>query len=185
MALKIRLSRGGAKKRPFYKIVVAEALSPRDGKFIERLGSYNPMVAKDHAERLVLDVERVKYWISKGAQPTLRVAKMLSSDGLVKAPVIRDQPIKSAPGKKRKEREAEAAEKLASAAEAAPAAEGPAEEATAAEATAEEETTEETTAGEEQTAEEREAEARKGKRQQREEQEEEKERGRNKQVNRR
>ena len=106
MALKIRLSRGGAKKRPFYKIVVAEALSPRDGKFIERLGSYNPMVAKDHAERLVLDVERAKYWLSKGAQPTLRVAKMLSSDGLVKAPVIRDQPIKSAPGKKRQEREA-------------------------------------------------------------------------------
>ena len=147
MALLFRLSRGGAKKRPFYKIVVAEALSPRDGKFIERLGSYNPMVAKDHAERLVLDVERVKYWISKGAQPTLRVAKMLSSDGLVKAPVIRDQPIKSAPGKKRKEREAEAAEKLAPAAEApaedppakdAPAAEVPAEEATAAEASAKE-----------------------------------------------
>tara|TARA_A100001015_G_scaffold6664_1_gene8337 strand:+ start:825 stop:1295 length:471 start_codon:yes stop_codon:yes gene_type:complete len=142
MALKIRLSRGGAKKRPFYKIVVAEALSPRDGKFIERLGSYNPMVAKDHSERLVLDVERVKYWISKGAQPTLRVAKMLSSDGLVKAPVIRDQPIKSAPGKKRKEREAEAAEKLASAAEApaaeAPAAEAPAEEAPEAEAPVEE-----------------------------------------------
>ena len=113
MALKIRLSRGGSKKRPFYKIVVAEALSPRDGKFIERLGSYNPMVAKDHAERMVLNVERAKYWISKGAQPTLRVAKMLSSDGLVKAPVIRDQPIKSAPGKKRQEREAEAAEKAA------------------------------------------------------------------------
>ena len=91
MALKIRLSRGGTKKRPFYKIVVAEALSPRDGKFVERLGSYNPMVPKDHAERFVLDVERVKYWISKGAQPTLRVAKMLSSDGLVKAPVIREQ----------------------------------------------------------------------------------------------
>ena len=65
MALKIRLSRGGTKKRPFYKIVVAEALSPRDGKFVERLGSYNPMVAKDHAERLVLNVERAKYWISK------------------------------------------------------------------------------------------------------------------------
>ena len=151
MALKIRLSRGGTKKRPFYKIVVAEALSPRDGKFVERLGSYNPMVPKDHAERFVLDVERVKYWISKGAQPTLRVAKMLSSDGLVKAPVIRDQPIKSAPGKKRLEREAEAAEKLASAAEApaaaeeasaaeAPAAEAPAaEETPAAEAPAEEE----------------------------------------------
>ena len=146
MALKIRLSRGGTKKRPFYKIVVAEALSPRDGKFVERLGSYNPMVAKDHAERLVLNVERAKYWISKGAQPTLRVAKMLSSDGLVKAPVIRDQPIKSAPGKKRKEREAEAAEKLASAAAPAPeaaaaeaaVADAPVEEAPAAEAPAEE-----------------------------------------------
>ena len=138
MALKIRLSRGGAKKRPFYKIVVAEALSPRDGKFIERLGSYNPMVAKDHTERLVLDVERAKYWISKGAQPTLRVAKMLSSDGLVKAPVIRDQPIKSAPGKKRLEREAEAAEKLAAPAAEEAAAEAPAAEEAAAEAPAEE-----------------------------------------------
>ena len=141
MALKIRLSRGGSKKRPFYKIVVAEALSPRDGKFIERLGSYNPMVAKDHPERMVLNSERAKYWISKGAQPTLRVAKMISSDGLVKAPVIREQPIKSAPGKKRQEREAEAAEKLAAAdaaaAEAA-AEEAPAPEAPAAEAPVEE-----------------------------------------------
>ena len=134
MALKIRLSRGGSKKRPFYKIVVAEALSPRDGKFIERLGSYNPMVAKDHPERMVLNSERAKYWISKGAQPTLRVAKMISSDGLVKAPVIREQPIKSAPGKKRQEREAEAAEKLAAADAAA--AEAAAEEAPAAEAQA-------------------------------------------------
>ena len=141
MALKIRLSRGGAKKRPFYKIVVAEALSPRDGKFVERLGSYNPMVPKDHAERLVLDVERAKYWISKGAQPTLRVAKMISSDGLVKAPIIKEQPIKSAPGKKRQEREAEAAEKLAAAeaqAAEAQAAEAPVEEAPAAEAPVEE-----------------------------------------------
>ena len=158
MAVKIRLSRGGAKKRPFYKIVVAEALSPRDGKFIERLGSYNPMVPKDHAERLVLDVERAKYWISKGAQPTLRVAKMLSSDGLVKAPVIREQPIKSAPGKKRLEREAEAAEKLASAEEApaaeAPAAEAPAEEAPAAEAPAAEAPAEEAPAEEAPAAEE-------------------------------
>ncbi len=159
MALKIRLSRGGAKKRPFYKIVVAEALSPRDGKFIERLGSYNPMVAKDHAERLVLDVERAKYWLSKGAQPTLRVAKMLSSEGLVKAPVIREQPIKSAPGKKRQEREAEAAEKTSTpvqkvtaeeaTTEDTPVAEAPAEEATAedtpvADAPAEEATTEDT-----------------------------------------
>ena len=158
MALKIRLSRGGAKKRPFYKIVVAEALSPRDGKFIERLGSYNPMVAKDHAERLVLDVERAKYWLSKGAQPTLRVAKMLSSDGLVKAPVIRDQPIKSAPGKKRQEKEAEVAEKSAAPAEEvaneeaaateAPVEEAAAEEAPATEAPVEEEATEETKAEE-------------------------------------
>ena len=160
MALKIRLSRGGAKKRPFYKIVVAEALSPRDGKFIERLGSYNPMVAKDHDERLVLDVERAKYWLSKGAQPTLRVAKMLSSDGLVKAPVIRDQPIKSAPGKKRKEREAEAAEKSATtveevAAEETPPAEGATKEETpAAEAPAEEVAAEETPPAEGATKEE-------------------------------
>ena len=138
MALKIRLSRGGAKKRPFYKIVVAEALSPRDGKFIERLGSYNPMVAKDHAERLVLDVERAKYWLSKGAQPTLRVAKMLSSDGLVKAPVIRDQPIKSAPGKKRQEKEAEAAEKSAASTEEVAKEEAPAAEASVEEAAIEE-----------------------------------------------
>ena len=152
MALKIRLSRGGSKKRPFYKIVVAEALSPRDGKFIERLGSYNPMVAKDHAERMVLNVERAKYWISKGAQPTLRVAKMLSSDGLVKAPVIREQPIKSAPGKKRQEREAEAAEKLA-AAEEAPAADAPVEEAPAEEAPAADAPVEEAPAAEAPAAE--------------------------------
>ena len=99
------------------------------------------MVAKDHAERLVLDVERAKYWLSKGAQPTLRVAKMLSSDGLVKAPVIRDQPIKSAPGKKRLEREAEAAGKSAVPAEAP--AEVATEEAPAAEASAQEESKEE------------------------------------------
>ena len=160
MALKIRLSRGGAKKRPFYKIVVAEALSPRDGKFIERLGSYNPMVAKDHAERLVLDIERAKYWLSKGAQPTLRVAKMLSSDGLVKAPVIRDQPIKSAPGKKRQEREAEAAEKSAvpaeeAAKEEAPAAEAPTEEVAKEEAPAAEAPTEEVVANDTKAEEEK------------------------------
>ena len=146
MALKIRLSRGGSKKRPFYRIVVAEALSPRDGKFIERLGSYNPMVTKDHPERMVLNVERAKYWISKGAQPTLRVTKMLSADGLVKAPIIRDQPIKSAPGKKRQEREAEAAEKLAAAE--APVEEVAAEEAQVVEAPAEEVAVEEAPAEE-------------------------------------
>ena len=109
MALKIRLARGGAKKRPYYRIVVAEASSPRDGRFVERLGSYNPMVPKDHPERLTLDGERASYWISKGAKPTDRVAKMMAGLGLIAAPEIREQPKKSAPGKKRQEREAEAA----------------------------------------------------------------------------
>ena len=107
MALKIRLSRGGAKKKPFYRIVVAEALSPRDGKFIERLGSYNPMLDNDNKEKVILNNDRIKYWLSKGAKPTLRVAKIISKNGLVKTPIIREQPKKSAPGKKRLEREEE------------------------------------------------------------------------------
>ena len=81
MALKIRLARGGAKKRPYYRIVVAEASAPRDGRFVERLGSYNPMVPKDHPERLTLDGERAKYWMSKGAKPTERVQKMMAGIG--------------------------------------------------------------------------------------------------------
>ena len=117
MALKIRLSRGGAKKKPFYRIVVAEATSPRDGKFVEKIGSYNPMVDHDNKERLVIDAERVKYWISKGAKPTLRVSKLISKDGLVEKPIINEQPKKSAPGKKRLEREAEKAKTEAPAAE--------------------------------------------------------------------
>ena len=127
MALKIRLSRGGAKKKPFYRIVVAEATSPRDGKFVEKIGSYNPMVDHDNKERLVIDAERVKYWISKGAKPTLRVSKLISKDGLVDKPIINEQPKKSAPGKKRLEREAEEAKTEASAEEAKT--ETPAEEA--------------------------------------------------------
>ena len=118
MALKIRLSRGGAKKKPFYRIVVAEATSPRDGKFVEKIGSYNPMVDHDNKERLVIDAERVKYWISKGAKPTLRVSKLISKDGLVDKPIINEQPKKSAPGKKRLEREAEEAKNEAPAEEA-------------------------------------------------------------------
>ena len=127
MALKIRLSRGGAKKKPFYRIVVAEATSPRDGKFVEKIGSYNPMVDHDNKERLVIDSERVKYWISKGAKPTLRVSKLISKDGLVEKPIINEQPKKSAPGKKRLEREAEEAKTEAPAEEAKT--EAPAEEA--------------------------------------------------------
>ena len=139
MALKIRLSRGGAKKKPFYRIVVAEATSPRDGKFVEKIGSYNPMVDHDNKERLVIDAERVKYWISKGAKPTLRVSKLISKDGLVDKPIINEQPKKSAPGKKRLEREAEEAKTEAPTEEAKT--EAPAEEAQA-EAPAEEAKTE-------------------------------------------
>ena len=145
MALKIRLARGGAKKRPFYRIVVAEASAPRDGRYVERVGTYNPMVPKDHEQRLSLNGERISFWMSKGAKPTERVHKMLASAGLMAAPALRDQPKKSAPGKKRAEREATAAE--AAAAEApveavaedaadAPAEDTPAEE-TSAEAPAE------------------------------------------------
>ncbi len=117
MALKIRLARGGAKKRPFYRIVVAENTSPRDGLFIEKVGTYNPMVAKDHPQRLTVDAERIKHWISVGAKPTDRVHKFLASMDLMPAFTYRDQPQKSAPGKKRAEREAEAAAKATAAAE--------------------------------------------------------------------
>lgn len=149
MALKIRLARGGAKKRPFYRIVVAEASAPRDGRYVERVGTYNPMVPKDHEQRLTLNGERISFWMSKGAQPTERVHKMLASAGLMAAPVLRDQPKKSAPGKKRAEREAAAAEAAVAAAEAA-AAEAAAAEAApaedAADAPAEDTPAEETSA---------------------------------------
>ena len=155
MALKIRLARGGSKKHPFYRIVVAEASSPRDGRFVERLGSYDPMVPKDHENRDSLKDERIKFWMSKGAKPTLRVHKILAAAGLLDAPIIREQPIKAAPGKKRLERENEAKEAAEAPAEEAPAeapaeaapAEAPAEEAPA-EAPAEEATAEEAPAAE-------------------------------------
>jgi len=119
MALKIRLARGGAKKRPFYRIVVAEASSPRDGRYVERVGTYNPMVPKEHEQRMTLNSERITFWLGQGAKPTDRVHKMLAAAGLTEAPVIRDQPKKSAPGKKRADREAQAAEAAAAAEEAA------------------------------------------------------------------
>lgn len=148
MALKIRLARGGAKKRPFYRIVVAEAAMPRDGRFVERLGTYNPMLPRDHDDRLVLKSERINYWLGQGARPTDRVHKMLAGAGLMEAFQVRDQPKKSAPGRKRQDREAEAAEAAAAAAaEAEAAAEAPVEEAPAeeaAEAPAEEVAAEET-----------------------------------------
>ena len=154
MALKIRLARGGSKKRPYYRIVVAEASSPRDGRFVERLGSYNPMVPKDHPERLTLDGERAMHWVSKGAKPTERVQKMMAGLGLLEAPALRDQPKKSAPGKKRQEREAEAAAAAEAAAEAKAAEEVAAAEAKAAEAAAAEDAPAEEAPAEEAPAEE-------------------------------
>jgi small subunit ribosomal protein S16 len=115
MALKIRLARGGAKKRPFYRIVVAEATAPRDGRFIERIGSYNPILPKEHAERIVLDEERAKYWLSVGAQPTDRVLRFLDERGLAKRPA-RSNPEKAKPGKKAVERTEEKRKKAEEAA---------------------------------------------------------------------
>ncbi len=158
MALKIRLARGGSKKRPFYRIVVADINAPRDGRFIEKLGTYNPLLPKDSAERVNLDMDRAKYWMSVGAKPTDRVMRFLDEAGVAKREA-RNNPNKAKPGKKRLEREAAAAEaaekaKAAAAAEAeaakqaaeeaaaAPAqeapAEAPAEDAAVAEAPAEE-----------------------------------------------
>ena len=103
MATSIRLSRGGSKKRPYYKIVVADSRSPRDGRFIERIGSYNPLLGKDNPDRVKLDAQRAKHWVSVGAQPTDRVARFLDSLELVKrAP--RNNPNKAVPGKKAQER---------------------------------------------------------------------------------
>ncbi|MGD1880247.1 MAG: 30S ribosomal protein S16 [Kiloniellaceae bacterium] len=140
MSLKIRLSRGGAKKRPYYRIVVADSRSPRDGRFIERLGSYNPMVAKDHPERLTLDTERAKHWLSMGATPSDRVSRFLADADLVPARRIPRQTKKNLPGQKTLERQQaaedakKAAEEAAAAAAAAPAEEAPAEEVAAEEA---------------------------------------------------
>ena len=125
MSMKIRLARGGSKKRPFYRIVAADSRMPRDGRFIEKLGTYNPLLAKDSEERVKMDVERVQYWISQGAQPTDRVARMLEAAG-VKEKTERNNPKKGTPGKKAQERVEEKAAKAAAAAEAAAA---PAEDA--------------------------------------------------------
>ncbi len=128
MALKIRLSRAGAKKRPYYHIVIADVRSPRDGRFIEAVGSWNPTLAKD-AERVKLDADKVKEWLGKGALPTDRVARFLDQAGITKREA-RNNPNKAAPGKKAVERAAlkKQAEEAAAAAAAAPAEEAPAEE---------------------------------------------------------
>ncbi|TMM52946.1 30S ribosomal protein S16 [Sulfitobacter sabulilitoris] len=127
MAMKIRLARGGSKKRPHYAIVAADSRMPRDGRFIEKLGTYNPLLPKDSEERVKMNAERIEYWLGQGAQPTDRVARMLEAAG-IREKTERNNPKKGAPGKKAQERVEEKAAKAAAAAEAANA---PAEEASA------------------------------------------------------
>ncbi len=117
MAINIRLARGGSKKRPYYKIVVADARSPRDGRFIEKIGNYNPLLAKDNEQRVQLDADRAKHWLSVGAQPTDRVARFLDQAGVLERSA-RNNPNKGKPGEKATERAEERATKAAEAAEA-------------------------------------------------------------------
>ena len=135
MAVAIRLSRGGAKKRPYYRIVVSDSRSPRDGKYLEQIGTYNPLLAKDSPERVKLNEDRVKYWLGVGAKPSDRVLRFLDAAGIMERPA-RNNPNKGKPGEKAVERAEEKAEKLKEAEEAAAAAE--AEAKAAAEAPAEE-----------------------------------------------
>lgn len=171
MSLRIRLARGGAKKRPFYRIVIADSRSPRDGRFIEKIGSYNPMVPKDHPDRLKLDEGRAKHWISVGATPSDRVARFLGQANIIAMPAIPQQTKKNQPRAKALERMKEAEKAKAEAAEAAakpapketeaapaeePAAEAPAEGAPAeetSEAAAPEEAPAEAPAAEDEPAE--------------------------------
>ena len=150
MAMKIRLARGGSKKRPFYRIVAADSRMPRDGRYVEKLGTYNPLLPKDSEERVKMDMDRVKYWLGEGAQPTDRISRMLEAAGVLEKKE-RSNPNKAKPGKKAQERAEEKAEKEREAAEAAaeaaaapaeeeaPAEEAPAEETSAEEAASEEE----------------------------------------------
>jgi small subunit ribosomal protein S16 len=126
MALAIRLSRGGAKKRPFYRIVVTDSRAPRDGRFIEKVGHFDPMVAKDNPKRLVMNLDLMKSWLAKGAQPSDRVAKFLGEAGVIPKRVHRENPKKSQPKAKAQERLKAAADAAAKASEA-PAAEAPAQ----------------------------------------------------------
>ncbi len=135
MAVKIRLARGGSKKRPYYRIVVADIRAPRDGKYIERVGSYNPLLPKDHEDRIKLDIDRIKEWLSKGAKPTDRVARFLDAEGILKREP-RNNPQKAIPKKEpeeaKEEAPAEESKEEAPAEEAkeeAPSEEAPAEEA--------------------------------------------------------
>ena len=140
MSLKLRLSRAGAKKRPYYRIVVADSRMPRDGRFIERVGTYNPMLPREHPDRIKLNDERIKHWLGVGARPSDRVAKFLGQAEIIAMPTISETPKKSAPRAKTVERMKEAEAKAEAAAaqpvEEAPAAEAVAEEVPAAEAVA-------------------------------------------------
>jgi len=159
MAIALRLSRGGAKKRPYYRIVAADSRAPRDGKYLEQIGTYNPLLAKDSPERVKLNEDRVRYWLGVGAQPSDRVLRFLDAAGIQER-AARNNPQKAEPGEKAKERAEEKAEKLKEAEEAkaaaeeeakaaaAAAAEAPAEEAPAEEAPAEEAPAEEAAAEE-------------------------------------
>ncbi len=151
MAVKIRLARGGSKKRPFYRIVAADERAPRDGRYIERLGTYNPLLPKDNGERVVMNAERIQHWLSHGAKPTDRVHRFLDSAGILTRPA-RNNPNKAKPSAKTLER-IEAKKKAEEEAKAAPAEEASVEEAAAEEAPAEEVAAEEAVA-EEATAEE-------------------------------
>ena len=141
MAMKIRLARGGSKKRPFYRVVAADSRMPRDGRYVEKLGTYNPLLPKDSEERVKLDMERVQHWLAQGAQPTDRVSRFLEAAGVLDKKE-RANMKKAEPGKKAQERIEEKAAKAQAAAdaaaEAAPAEEAPAEAEAEAEAPAEE-----------------------------------------------
>ena len=153
MAVAIRLARGGSKKRPYYRIVVADSRNSRDGRFIEKIGTYNPLLAKDSPERVKIDADRVSHWLSVGAQPSDRVARFLDAAG-IKERAARNNPKKGEPGEKAKERLEERAAKLAEAEEAAAAAAAaPAEDAPAEDVVAEEAATEDSAVAAEAAAE--------------------------------
>ncbi len=148
MALKIRLSRAGSKKRPVYRVVVTDSRNPRDGRFIEKVGIYNPLLKKDDKNRVQLDVDKIKEWMSKGAKPSDRIARFLGEAGVIPMPAQKNNPQKALPKKKAQERLA-AAQEASAPAEEAPAEEAPAEEAAEEAAPAEEAPAEEAPAKEE------------------------------------
>ena len=127
--IKIRLSRGGTKKRPVYKVVIADSRRARDGKFIEKVGFFNPLLPKDKKERVGLEAERIKYWIGQGAQPTARVARILGENDIIPMPANANNPNKAIPKKDRKKEGDEVASAVAPKAEAAPKEEAPKAEA--------------------------------------------------------